>query len=94
MDAGGFIEASPVAGLTHTPGPVATTLTGSVINRYTVGRLIGAGGMGAVYAAHDTTSIARRAQWRRQRSGIQFALGAKCSARRRAQSPAYLHDYH
>ncbi len=54
VDAGGFIETSPVAGLTHTPGQVATTLTGSVINHYTVGRLIGAGGMGAVYAAHDT----------------------------------------
>jgi TolB-like protein/Tfp pilus assembly protein PilF len=54
LDAGGFIEASPVAGLAHTPAPVTTRLSGRVLDHYEVGRLIGAGGMGEVYAAHDT----------------------------------------
>jgi tetratricopeptide (TPR) repeat protein len=54
VDAGSFIEAAPVVSLAHTPAPVTTPLTGRVLDHYELGRLIGAGGMGEVYAAHDT----------------------------------------
>ncbi len=54
VNAGNFIEASPVPGLAHRAASLTTTLTGRALDHYTVGRLIGAGGMGQVYAAHDT----------------------------------------
>src|SRR5262245_43760568 len=44
--AGTFIEQSPVAGNRR-------SFTGQVLGRYEVGRLIGSGGMGEVYAARD-----------------------------------------
>jgi tetratricopeptide (TPR) repeat protein/predicted Ser/Thr protein kinase len=54
VNAGSFIETSPVAGLAQQSGPVTATLTGRSLDHYRVGRLIGAGGMGEVYAARDT----------------------------------------
>src|SRR5688572_13247492 len=53
-DAGGFIETSPVPGLFRRPVQPTAILTGRALDHYNVGRLIGAGGMGEVYAAHDT----------------------------------------
>src|SRR5688572_18567660 len=47
--AANFIEQSPVAGA-HAR---QVSLTGRVIGRYEVGHLLGAGGMGEVYAARD-----------------------------------------
>ena len=63
-----FIETSPV--------PVADrrtpTLTGHALGRYQVGRLIGAGGMGEVYAARDV-ELGRRS---RSRSSIGAERGS------------------
>ena len=53
-EAGSFIEASPVAGLARAVQPVSNTLAGRRLGHYEIQRLIGAGGMGEVYAAHDT----------------------------------------
>jgi TolB-like protein/Tfp pilus assembly protein PilF len=52
--AGSFIEASPVAGIVHTIPPLDSTLIGRVFGHYAIQRLVGIGGMGEVYAAHDT----------------------------------------
>jgi eukaryotic-like serine/threonine-protein kinase len=53
--AASFIEHSPVAGdpAQIPAGHVRSQMTGRHIGRYEVGRLIGAGGMGEVYAARD-----------------------------------------
>ena len=52
-DASGFIERSPVAGAASAATGTNPLMTGVVIGRYQVGDLIGAGGMGQVYAAKD-----------------------------------------
>src|SRR5262245_30612146 len=52
--AGGFLETSPVPGLVHPIAQATATLTGRALDHYKVERLIGAGGMGEVYAARDT----------------------------------------
>ena len=52
--AGSFIETSPVSAVVQPSARTVTTLTGRALDHYNVGRLIGAGGMGEVYAAHDT----------------------------------------
>jgi TolB-like protein len=52
--AGNFLETSPVPGLVHPTVQAAAALTGRALDHYAVGRLIGAGGMGEVYAARDT----------------------------------------
>ena len=54
VNAGSFIEASPVPGLALPSSPTPALLTGHMIDHYQVGRLVGAGGMGEVYAARDT----------------------------------------
>jgi tetratricopeptide (TPR) repeat protein len=53
-EAGSFIEASPVAGLARAATSATQTLAGRVLGHYEIQRLIGVGGMGEVYAAHDT----------------------------------------
>ena len=55
VQAGSFIETSPVsaAGESAAPSVMRPAMTGRLIGRYEVGRLVGAGGMGEVYAARD-----------------------------------------
>jgi len=63
-------------------------LTGQTLGRYQVGRLIGAGGMGEVYAAHDV-ELGRKVALK-----IAIAEGAVGQLRREAQHASQLNHPH
>ena len=81
-EAGGFIERAPI--------PSNRALTGRVIGRYEVGRLIGSGGMGEVYAARDT-ELGREVALK---IGSDTDLAAQAGLRREAQHASQLNHPH
>src|SRR5262245_32228812 len=78
---GHFIEQSPAAG--HHP-----SLTGQRLGHYQVGRLIGSGGMGEVYVAHDV-ELGREVALK-----IGVAADAGFQLRREAQHASQLNHPH
>jgi serine/threonine protein kinase/tetratricopeptide (TPR) repeat protein len=84
--AGSFIEQSPAAARE----PRQASLAGRVIGRYEIGRLLGAGGMGQVYAARDL-ELGRQV-------AIKIATGfdadAQTRLRREAQHASQLNHPH
>jgi eukaryotic-like serine/threonine-protein kinase len=90
--AASFIEHSPVAGdPAQTPaGHVRSRMTGRHIGRYEVGRLIGAGGMGEVYAARDV-ELGRDVALK---IGSDTDLEAQARLRREAQHASQLNHPH
>src|SRR5438093_11426120 len=74
--AGTFIDRSPVGGAQ----PRQPSLSGRVIGRYEVGRLLGAGGMGEVYAARDV-ELGRQA-------GLKIATGGAADRQTRPRPEA------
>ncbi len=81
--AGAFIEQSPATGSHH-------RLTGRSVGRYEVGRLIGAGGMGEVYAARDV-ELGRDVALK---IGSDTDLVAQARLRREAQHASQLNHPH
>jgi tetratricopeptide (TPR) repeat protein/predicted Ser/Thr protein kinase len=84
--AGSFIDQSPVAGAQ----PRQTSLSGRVIGRYEVGRLLGAGGMGEVYAARDV-ELGRQVALK---IATGFDADAQTRLRREAQHASQLNHPH
>ena len=84
--AGSFIEQSPVAA----GEPRQTSLSGRVIGRYEVGRLLGAGGMGEVYAARDV-ELGRQVALK---IATGFDADAQTRLRREAQHASQLNHPH
>ena len=80
--AGGFIEQSPIS--------LPPSLSGRVLGRYEVGRLIGSGGMGEVYAARDT-ELGREVALK---IGSETDLAAEAGLRREAQHASKLNHPH
>jgi eukaryotic-like serine/threonine-protein kinase len=81
VQAGHFIEQSPAAGR-------RPSLTGHILGRYQVGRLIGTGGMGEVYAARDV-ELGREVALK-----IGIAEDADFRLRREAQHASQLNHPH
>ena len=80
-EAGGFIERSPSLGARR-------SLTGRIFGRYEIGRLIGSGGMGEVYAARDV-ELGRQVALK-----IGIADESAARLRREAQHAAQLNHPH
>lgn len=79
-EATAFIDRSPVAGFAAAATKVGALAPAAVIGRYEVGRLIGAGGMGHVYAARDL-ELGRSV-------AIKFGLDSDADARARLKREA------
>ena len=94
VNAGSFIETSPVAGLAQQSAPVTTTLTGRALDHYRSAASSAPAGWVRSMPRTTPISIARsrsRSSQRRQRGGAARA-SARSAARLAAQSPEYLHD--